>query len=233
MFMFMKQTMVEAQTSGSPPTGGVKGFDEEGPITLFGRGTDANGAPVGYHATLVMRPLQSAVSGMGQELLKKEKENKTTGRANLPQPTKSLKSLRQNPYFSTSLLRNPDAYDSRETQPGLSGLASRGRDSRRLGDRFYDDGEDYRYDFDSSDRRGKDMRHRLSARVSPVERGNSSSQELEIPDDEEATREVDFFVASVSIFMIMCPVHEAEIRPCSGSATRREDESTHTDRVSR
>lgn len=171
MFLFMKQTMVEAQ----PPTtqgGNLKGLYDQPEISLSGRGTDANGAPVMYHATLVTRLLQSAVAGKEKkEKLQREYESRygsgPQGFSSEPPVYDSeplvnesrrsrnyLKSLRQSPYFSTDLLKAADR--NREDESGY-------------------------------------MRPRSRLKVEE----SGSYQALEIPDDNEAAQDVDYLVASV------------------------------------
>lgn len=187
MFLFMKHMMLEAQPAKhrSPSTTArdpsVAGPSQHLPITLSGQGTDENGRPVTYHATLVMKPRsQSETRGPTFDYIKsrsrEEKEKKTKEESQetasqLLRPPSYLSTLRQNPYFSPELLLVGET---------RSGIASRGE--RLLGS-IRDD--------------RKRRQSRRSSRGEIEQEG--SNADLEIPDDNEAARDVDDLMESVGI----------------------------------
>lgn len=184
MFLFMKQMMLEAQPARhqSPSTTArdpnVAGPSHHFPLTLSGEGMDENGRAVTYHATLVMKPTSQSetrgptfnyVTSRLREETKKEESQETASQ--FLRPPSYLSTLRQNPYFSPELLLVAET---------RSGIASRGE--RLLG----------------SIRDDRKRRHSRRSSRSDIEQEGTNT-DLEIPEDNEAARDVDDLMESVGI----------------------------------
>lgn len=104
MFMFMRETMIEAQpaNSGSKDinASATNALPQE--VQLTGSTTDAFGTPIMYTATLMMR---SVVQQQMPEVIIAPPQNRSRLKKESPQDERrNLRALRQSPYFASDLL---------------------------------------------------------------------------------------------------------------------------------
>jgi hypothetical protein len=215
MFLFMRQMMLEAEParhqfpSTTARATNVAGPSHHFPLTLSGQGMDENGRPVTYHATLVMKstsPTETRgpiISYVKSRSRGKEKKDEESA-SSFPRPHSYLSTLRQNPYFSPELLLVAET---------RSGTATRGE--QLLGS-IRDD--------------RKRRQSRRSSR-SNIEQ-ESTNVDLEIPDDNEAARDVDDLMESVGIRTVATqkpPANQSDIVVwCRGRHSRiRETTKPH------
>jgi hypothetical protein len=187
MFVFIKQAMSESQPlSTQTGGGGSRDPPKLEPVTLSGPGRDAAGNPVHFSATLIMQPIQTS------QFTEVIERSETRGPQVKPQkPPGYLRSLRQNPFFAADLLipqRVP------ETRAGFSSHGS-SRDDRR------DEAVERIMMKDMEERKRMEVEQRKyrPERMSRTYEDDEVDEAVFIPDDIEATEEVEDLVHSVSI----------------------------------
>jgi hypothetical protein len=188
MFVFIKQAMSESQPmSTQTGAGASRDPPKLEPVTLSGPGRDASGNPVHFSATLIMQPIQT---NQFTELIER---SETRGLQLKPQkPPGYLRSLRQNPFFAADLLIPQQAPETR------SGWVSRsrGRDDRR------DEAVERIMMKDMEERKRVEVEQRKyrPERMSRTYEDDEVDEAVFIPDDIEATEEVESLVYSVGSF---------------------------------